>query len=501
MAQPSFWAKFNVWEPSDTMTHTSTNAALRQFISKYFSVPELDAFCYDYFPEAEGEFAPEMPKNTRVLKLVRYCERRGLAQNLLVNLQKERPEPYKQTFAAKPAAPPAPQPIKRNPRQIFISHAHQDAKLAQRLAADLEAEGYPVWIAPDSILPGEKWATAISRGLDESGIFVLLLTPEAVNSRWVQIETDVAVELEREGEMRLVPLQVKPCKLPALWRAYQRIAWRRGYDTGFAALTRAILGSRQEKTGLVMEKVTRIEVVEERVQKPNVLMPPRQTEINSFVHEKTGLEFVRIPAADFLYGDEKKETLNLPDYWMSKTPVTQKVYKRFIDANPDQDVPSGSSSYNWDKKKRTFPDGKADHPVVLVTWHDAVAFAEWADLRLPTEQEWENAARGTDGREYPWGNEWRDNHCNTSETGLKKTCPVGSYSPQGDSPYGCVDMSGNVWEWTNSWYDETEAGRVLRGGSWYYNHEFARVAAGLNSHPDFSLFYIGFRVVSPVSGS
>ena len=342
------------------MTNTPTNAEIRQFISKYFSESELDTFCFDYFPEVMGDFASEMPLNKPVMRVIGYCEWRDLAKNLLVNLQKERPEPYKQTFSTRPVAlPSAPQSTKR------------------------------------------------------------------------------------------------------------------------------------------------IEVVEEYVQKPNVLMPPMQTKANRFGHGKTGLEFVRIPASDFLYG-EKKETLYLPEYWISKTPVTQKIYKRFIDANPKHDVPSGISSYKWNKRKRTFPAEKADHPVVFVSWRDAVAFAEWFDLQLPTEQQWEKAARGVDGREYPWGNDWRENYCNTSEESsimTSGTRPVGSYSPQGDSPFGCIDMSGNIWEWTSSLYKPHFEDRIVRGGSWYFNGMLARVTATGYFHPDYSDRNVGFRLVSSVFNS
>jgi len=197
---------------------------------------------------------------------------------------------------------------------------------------------------------------------------------------------------------------------------------------------------------------------------------------------KDGKEMVRVPAGKFLYGDDKKE-VELPEFWIDKAPVTNAEYARFLAETGHK--PPG----HW--KGKTPPKEIADHPVTYVSWDDAAAYAGWAGGRLPTEQEWEKAARGTDGRAYPWG-EWAKDHCNSKEAGAGGTTPVGQYSPHGDSPYGCVDMAGNVWEWTAS---EHEQGRVLRGGAFSDVVGGVRCVARGRSDPSGRFRSGGFRLV------
>ncbi len=142
--------------------------------------------------------------------------------------------------------------------------------------------------------------------------------------------------------------------------------------------------------------------------------------------------------------------------------------------------------------------------MVQISWDDAQAFCDWAGLQLPTRAGMgEGGAGHRDGRVWPWGDELPTaDHCNFNNN-IGTTTPVGRYSPHGDSPYGCVDMAGNVWEWTVSWYGDGQTSRVLRGGSWLNYRGNVRVSIrGYLLRPDFRYIINGFRVAAPVvSGS
>ena len=233
-------------------------------------------------------------------------------------------------------------------------------------------------------------------------------------------------------------------------------------------------------------------------------------------------EMVFIAGGRFVMGANQGDSnhypehhLNVADFYLDRWPVTNAEYKIFIDQTdypaPNYEVSwCNTKPYNWDPQQRTFPQDKADHPVVLVTWEDAMAYAAWAGKRLPTEAEWERAARGLNGRRYPWGNAFDAGLCNSKEADLGQTSPVGQFSPGGDTPEGLVDMVGNVWEWTNSLfrpypYDaddgresrQASGFRVLRGASWRNDANMALCISRLDG--DFKFFNnVGFRcAVSP----
>ena len=229
-------------------------------------------------------------------------------------------------------------------------------------------------------------------------------------------------------------------------------------------------------------------------------------------------EWVPIPAGEFTMGDSHKaHRVRLPDYAIARVPITNAQYQLFVQATGHKPPEA------WNGQRP--PRGQEIHPVVKVSWHDALAYCRWLSeatgksISLPSEAEWEKAARGDqDQREYPWGDTFEATRCNTSELGFGDTTPVGIF-PNGASPYGCLDLAGNVWEWTRSLWGEAsskpefaypydpddakrenlEAGddvyRVLRGGSWISVRVAARCAYGYRGHPDFRSGDLGFRVV------
>ena len=238
---------------------------------------------------------------------------------------------------------------------------------------------------------------------------------------------------------------------------------------------------------------------------------------NRIIWKKDQKEMVYIPQGHFLMGSNESLANERPTHWVyvdafyiDRYPVTNQEYKHFIEAT-GHPVPycdaewARAQDYNWDPEKRIPPPGKEDHPVVLVSWEDARTYAAWANKRLPSEAEWERAARGTNGGRWPWGSEFTENFCNTKECQINSTSPIGKYSPYGDSPTGIGDAVGNVWEWTLSLFQpypydphdgrenpQTEGWRVLRGGSWSNSLNRASCTARLDG--DF-LFYsnVGFR--------
>jgi len=254
---------------------------------------------------------------------------------------------------------------------------------------------------------------------------------------------------------------------------------------------------------------------------------------------------VKVAAGSFLMGssdtdtladsDEKPQhSLELPDYWIGKTEVTNAQFRQFVkgDGYTNKDYWT-KAGWDWRTQNNIVKPGYWDdsqwngdnQPVVGISWFEAVAYCHWLsaqtghEFRLPSEAEWEKAARGSDGRIWPWGNTWEANRANSSEAGVGKTTPVGQY-PEGASPYGALDMAGNAWEWVatkwqkpypyhveDEWtnaYLEDDVLRVIRGGDYASEQKYVRGASRIIFSLTRNRFNnLGLRVASrsPLPGS
>ena len=252
------------------------------------------------------------------------------------------------------------------------------------------------------------------------------------------------------------------------------------------------------------------------------------TPIKTITTQRDGGVMVFVPAGDFLMGtnnddielfkdlfplrdisrfdnERPQRTVYVDAFYIDQFEVTNQQFKKFL----------SDTGYSPERYLDYPPHNANNLPAVVLEWSDAVAYANWVGKRLPTEAEWEKAARGTDGRIWPWGNEWDATKLSGNDgTGLidgyKLTAPIGQF-PEGVSPFGAYDMAGNLWEWVADWYDpdyydyatntnpqgpETGDGHVLKGGGWAENLDFTRCANRFGGNP--GSLIIGFRCAMDV---
>ena len=237
---------------------------------------------------------------------------------------------------------------------------------------------------------------------------------------------------------------------------------------------------------------------------------PPPTPVETWSRPADGMVMVYVPAGEFIMGspdgegydqEHPQHRVYLDAYWIDRTEVSNAQYRQCVDAGTCEVAPG------WMRDDMN----DDEQPVAGVTWYDAHIYCEWADARLPTEAEWEKAARGTDGRTYPWGNSEPDctkaNYWDKENGCLGIAAAVGSY-PAGASPYGALNMAGNMWEWVADWYDKYYYGnsparnpqgpdsgeeRVLRGASFMPPSYMVRCAYRNKYNPTYMYGAVGFR--------
>ncbi len=267
--------------------------------------------------------------------------------------------------------------------------------------------------------------------------------------------------------------------------------------------------------------------------KPEVTPPRIETD------STIPFDWLTIPAGEFLMGSDNKqdqdaEATELPqhpiylqEYRIARVPVTVAQFRRFVQAKDHTTIAENQGwakdligtdwvqvkGASWRHPHGLNSDVQENHPVTCISWEDAVAFCAWAQVRLPTEAEWEKAASWDEAnqtkRKWPWGNTFDPNKCNSREADIGDTTPVDMYSPRGDSAYGVSDMAGNAWEWCVDWYDPnyykhsprrnpqgptSGQSRIARGGSWFQGYRYVRCANRFLHEPNATVSDWGFRV-------
>jgi formylglycine-generating enzyme required for sulfatase activity len=449
--------------------------------------------------------------------------------------------------------------------QVFVSYSRKDISFVERLASDLKNAGLDVWYDVSSLGGGSRWRAEIETAIRGSQFVIVVLSPDSIASEWVEREFLFANNLKR----KIIPLMYRFCELPLNYLDLNYIDVQGDkYQGEFPDLLRALTVDPTKSTlpavkprrpffswkniVVVAGGLIFLSVILLLLSNTGILSSlsfgstPTSTEVPVAEVpfppsiDSNGAEMILIPADDFTMGVELDNALKecrkyrtdcqdnwfkdevpsrviyLDAFYIDKYEVTNGLYTVCEQAGVCQPPLQLNSSSRTDY----YQDSQfANYPIIHVTWDMAKAYCEWRGARLPTEAEWEKAARGTNGSTYPWGNDFSGSDLNfcdincSSPTSNKDyddsyndVAAANSY-PSGVSPYGIFNMSGNVWEWVADWYKAYPGGdptgspyyepeqtyRVIRGGAWDSSVDLIRTTNRDPRKPSDSGNNIGFR--------
>lgn len=441
---------------------------------------------------------------------------------------------------------------------IFISYSHDNTAYVEKLIARLQQEGFSPWI-DERIEYGDLWPQELQRRLDVCSAFIVIMTRDAFESPWVQNELSRAQSRDKpiyplllDGEVwlsvqaiqysdvrsgdlppdsffeQLAQVVPRPFRSPVVASPSLPTTSTPPTPTPAVPVTPPAPDNRASKSSAhpaprppntsdrpepaFRQRLLQIALVLAVLALAAALVvvfsrdcPPK----NCVTSTPSTKNMVKISEGDFIMGEDSE--LALPDakpvhevfldtYWIDLYEVTNEQYANFVRQTHHRSP--------W--KGDTFPPGDENLPVVNVNWYDADSYCRFVNKRLPTEAQWEKAARGTGELHFPWGNSWNSTKANASQSDNGSLQAVGSY-PTGVSPYGVFDMAGNVWEWTEDWYESDYysfsprrnpegptmgATKVMRGGAWPDDqsmaHTFFRQGV---FQPVYASPVIGFRCV------
>jgi formylglycine-generating enzyme required for sulfatase activity len=527
------------------------------------SVVDLQECCFKLGVNYDDLQTQTTALGEKAQALIIHLAKRGQLESLAKWGKKEFPNlswdpdpPGSETAQSQPATSLA---VARQPLRAFIGYSLEDGYFARKLYDYLESLGAEPWLDEKRILPGANRIQKINQAINNSDVVLVCLSSRSFNAEG-QLKYEIQQVLDTAdaqplGSILVIPLRLDHCTVPDwLVRYRQPVDFSDEFDgSGLDKLRLALheYALRSGKTlsadntkrdttssdtpqatsdtsgcALVVAVVVLVAFAvfllsslrgtRERSD-ATTLVSNYKPRLSFELAPNVQMDFVLIPAETFIMGsnssldgdarhdEQPQHRVYLSDYYIGIYEVTNRQYAVF----------AKETGLNF-----ALMAGREDHPVTNISWNDANTFSAWLSRKigrivsLPTEAQWEKACRGTDGRIYPWGNEFDIQKLNSAENGVKDTTRVSSYSPRGDSPYGISDMSGNVWEWTQDWYSDKEysrssitqpitnptgpqtgIARVLRGGALAQDRIHARCAARFGYTPDYRSPYYGFRVV------
>ncbi len=370
--------------------------------------------------------------------------------------------------------------------RLFVSHSSQDNAWCRELVATLAGAGLDAWYDERGLSGGANWVNTLQSELQARDVFLLILTPDAWASQWVQEEVQLALATRRT----ILPVLHLPTNVGGflLTRQWIDVVGLPGN-----------LAAQRVLAALSAPAVFPAAPAAKSVTPAPQFVPPRLQQLGYSGRTIDGVTVITpplcdVPAGVFIMGSDPRRdpqasdaefpqrTVQLGAYRIARYPVTVAEYAWAVQAQAVR------APGEWARQIQ-----RPEHPVVLMTWKQAITYARWVATvtgepwRVPTEEEWEKAARGTDARIYPWGDRWEPLRANTSDGGPGDTTPVGMY-PGGVSPYGVWDMAGTVQEWVGippdsplarpgPWGSGTTTDKgYLAGGSWDDSPSSARCA-------------------------
>jgi sulfatase modifying factor 1 len=393
--------------------------------------------------------------------------------------------------------------------RIFLSYASEDRASADAIRLALESDGHDVFFDREDLPPGGEFHTRIRRGIEESDLVIFLVSPKTLDpGSYTLTEISIAEKSWPKPDGRILPVlleRVTVQELPAYLRAVTFLETPGNVPAEIASAVDRMARERRRRLWRKVVPIAAACIVAAGA--ATWYFASRGAPSTRVGKDGTPADLV--PAGNFVMGDDEsspKRPLFVDAFYMDRFETTTGRYRKYLEGTGSDRVPD-----YWDQ---IAGEGSDEMPVIGVSWNEANAYCRWAGKRLPTEAEWEKAARGTDERPFPWGQSpptvERANHLNSSpgpyDTALS---PVGSHAA-GKSPYGVDDLAGNASEWVADWYSESFTSddvynprgpadgekKVIRGGGRYDPVPRLSATWRMYASPDTRTDDIGFRCAS-----